>query len=189
MKTFKKWLAGLLVVGILPIALVYAAEITESKASSDPALSPRQVLSKIHHANKMEIAAGEMASERAQSPSVKEFGNTLKKDHSDADSQVQELASKEGVTLVEPKPQGIMEKMDMQKEQKTMQDLRSESSATFDKKFVKAMINDHQSTISDLQKIQNKLPESSSVRQLIAKLLPKLEQHEQMAKDLEKQIS
>src|SRR5204862_225533 len=57
------------------------------------------VLTKLHHANQMEIEAGKLAQTKGESKAVKTFGKTLVSDHTAADKQVVALAKQLKVDL------------------------------------------------------------------------------------------
>jgi putative membrane protein len=135
-----------------------------------------KVLSDLHHANQMEIHMGMMAQEKSQSADMKAYGDTLVKDHKDADDQVLSLAKKDGISLETPSDEGLMAKHDASKGQKTMAALSAKSGADFDKEFAKTMVEDHKKDIAKLQKADGALTQAD-VKQLVEKLLPTLQAH------------
>src|SRR5262249_1716407 len=59
-----------------------------------------RILSILHNKNLEEIQMGRLAQERGASQEVKEFGKTLVRDHTDADSKVVTTSREVGVTLM-----------------------------------------------------------------------------------------
>src|SRR5689334_6150049 len=72
---------------------------TSQAADKEASMQTAEVLSKLHHSNQMEVAAGKLAQEKAQSKDVKNFGKTLVTDHSAADKKVMALAKSEKIDL------------------------------------------------------------------------------------------
>jgi putative membrane protein len=64
-------------------------------------LSKSQLINKLHKVNQMEIEVGNLAQTHAKSPKVKQFGETIVKDHTKADKELMDLAKAEGITLAE----------------------------------------------------------------------------------------
>src|SRR5215213_1268077 len=65
-----------------------AAKADKAAADATSGPDPADVLSKLHHANQMEIEAGKLAQEKGSSKAVKAYGKTLVRDHSAADKKV-----------------------------------------------------------------------------------------------------
>jgi putative membrane protein len=126
-----------------------------------------------------------MAKEKASSDQVRSYADQLVKDHQDADNQVQDLAKKNGYTLMSPASAGMSEEHKAKHAQSAMGDLSKKNGAEFDKAFAKEMVADHQKDISKLEKAQKDLKEPE-VKSLVSKILPTLQQHLQMAQQIEK---
>jgi putative membrane protein len=158
---------------------LYAADAGETKNEG------QKVLSDLHHTNQMEIQMGMMAKEKTQSDQVRTYADRLVKDHQDADNQVQELAKKNGYSLMSPDQSGMMEEHKAKKAQSNMADLSKKTGSEFDKAFAKEMVDDHKKDISKLEKAEKDLKQAD-VRDLVSKILPTLQQHLQMAEQIEK---
>lgn len=183
--------AGIGMAGIFLGALASGAEETSSsgKGESDAQqqwarLSQEaKVLSKIHHTNQMEIQAGKLAMEKGHSEDVRDYGERLRRDHQNADKRLKALVEQEDVPLVKPQPQTEKEKKQAKKQKQTMQKLQTLEGEEFDEAFLKFMVEGHQHSIQTLSKAHEKL-EDPDVRDLVGKLIPILEQHLQLAKNL-----
>ena len=90
-----------------------------------------------------EVAAGNLASEKATDPQVKDFGAMMVKDHSAANDKLAALAATKGVKLPTSASVGQMA---------TQAKLKVLSGDTFDKSYVKGQIKAHQQTIALLRK-------------------------------------
>ena len=75
---------------------------TALSADKEGSAQTAEVLSKLHHSNQMEVAAGKLAQEKGQSKDVKAFGKTLVTDHSAADKKVMALAKEEKRSIFPP---------------------------------------------------------------------------------------
>jgi putative membrane protein len=141
-------------------------------------MDPTEVLSRIHKTNLQEIAAGNMAREKASSQVVKQYGDRLVRDHTDADQQVEALAKDEGFTLREPVPANDAEKAMMTKHDAMGMKLKSLQGEDFDKAFLSGMATGHEDVVKMLSSTTTS---DAKVNKLIAKLLPTIREHEKMA--------
>jgi putative membrane protein len=64
-------------------------------------LTKSQLINKLHHVNQMEIEVGNLAQTHAKSAKVKQFGETLVKDHTKADKEVLDFAKANNIVLSE----------------------------------------------------------------------------------------
>ena len=86
-----------------------------------------------------EVAAGELASQKAINAKVKEFATMMITDHGKANAELMEIAKKKNITLpAEPDAD----------HQKMKADLAAKSASDFDKAYVDAMVDGHKKTIS-----------------------------------------
>ena len=90
-----------------------------------------------------EVELGQLAQQKASSSAVKEFGAMMVKDHTAANEKLKALAASEQVSL--PDSPSVM-----QKASKAKLDLLSGD--TFDKSYIKGMIEDHKTDIKAFQK-------------------------------------
>ncbi len=114
-----------------------------------------------------EVELGQLAQQKASSPAVKEFGAMMIKDHSAVNQKLKALASAKDVSL--PDGPSLMQKASKAK-------LEMMSGASFDKSYVKEMIDDHKTDIKEFRKeaSEGKDPQAKS---LAAATLPTLEAH------------
>ena len=114
-----------------------------------------------------EVELGQLAQQKSGSPAVKEFGAMMVKDHSAANEKLKALAASKQVSL--PDSPSLM-----QKASKTKLDMMSGES--FDKSYIKGMIDDHKTDIKDFQTeaSEGKDPEAKA---FAATTLPTLKAH------------
>jgi len=146
----------------------------------------QQILAKMHHVNQMVINVGKLAEQKSDDPKVKRYARRLVRDHELGDRKVTMLAKQLNLTLMTPQPQTPEEQQKMQMRMQMMDKLKTLSGKDFDNTFLPAMVHEHIEAITMLKNAEGKLPEQSPVRMLISKLLPILQQDQQLAEDLQK---
>ena len=140
--------------------------------------TPQMMLQKLHLSNQHELEMAKMAQQNG-SERIKSYAQTLQRDHQDADRKVKDLAQKKSFPLSDtPKNPEMQQKMEMQKER--FSNLKGQQ---FDNAFTNAMSMEHRRMI-DLAQGWKQNCSDQDVCSLIDALLPKLQQHEQMANQL-----
>lgn len=140
--------------------------------------SPQVMLQTLHIANMEEINMGKMA-EQNGTDKVKSFAKTLEQDHSMADQKVKDLAQKKGWTLSDT-PRNPK----MQQHEQAMHDRMNNLKGTqFDRAFTNMMVNGHQRLIRMAEGWSQNVKDQD-VKSLLDQMMPKLQQHEQMAEQL-----
>jgi putative membrane protein len=140
--------------------------------------TPQMVLQKIHAKNLEEIDMGKLAQDKG-SDRIKQYAQTLQTDHQSADQKVQDLAKRKGFTLSD-----TAKNPEKQQKMQQMKDRLSALSGTeFDRAFANSMAMDHKHVISMLQGWRPNCKDQD-VCGLVDTLLPKLQQHQQMADQL-----
>jgi putative membrane protein len=125
-----------------------------------------------------EIALGRLATEKAASDGVRQFGQTLVTDHGKGKKEATDVASKLGVS-----PTDEM----MPEAQEEMTKLKNLSGANFDKEFSSYMVKDHE---EDLAKFHKEAEQGSGdVAEFARKTIPTLQKHLDMAQALSKSIN
>jgi len=135
------------------------------------------VLGKLHHANQMEIEMGKLAQKNGASKDVKAFGKTLVQDHTASDKKVTALAKKEKVDLTAAAPPMKPE------DQATMDKLKTQKGAEFDKTFSAAMVEDHKKDVSEATAARDSTSDPQ-LKALLTETVPVLEKHRGTAEKL-----
>ncbi|MCK9917788.1 DUF4142 domain-containing protein [Microbacteriaceae bacterium K1510] len=119
-----------------------------------------------------EVQMGELAQQKGSNDRVKEFGQTLSKDHGDHSQKLQQLGQQMGMTL--PSEPSARQKADHDR-------LSRLSGAQFDREFARRMVDDHR---RDISRYQAEAKRSGPIGDLAKQTVPTLQQHLQMAQEL-----
>jgi putative membrane protein len=125
-----------------------------------------------------EVMLGQMASSKATSPDVKNFGNRMVSDHGKANDELKQLAQNKGMALP----------ADTDNETKKFADRLSKASGKdFDKEYINAMVDDHEKDVNEFEKT-SKNAKDPDLRAWATKTLPTLQDHLKMAKDTKAKV-
>lgn len=140
------------------------------------ALNPddRSFLEKAAVGGKAEVELGQLAQEKAQSEDVKQFGQRMVTDHSQANSQLMGLADKMSLTL----PTALDRENQSNKDR-----LAKLSGAKFDKEYMQLMVDDHQKDVDEFKKASQSA-NNGDVKNFASQTLPTLQQHLDLAKSI-----
>lgn len=143
----------------LPILLIGVAALADSPDAS--------FMKSAAEGGMSEIELGQLAQQKASNPAVKDFGAMMVKDHTAANDKLKALAASEQVSL--PDSPSLMQKASKTK-------LNMLSGESFDKSYVKDMIDDHKDDIKEFQKeiSDGKDPQAKA---FASATLPTLEMH------------
>ncbi len=125
-----------------------------------------------------EVKLGGIAQDKGSNKRVKDFGEMMTKDHSKAGGELKDLARQKNVTL----PSTIGED-----HQKKIDDLNKKTGKDFDRAYIDAMVDGHQSAVSDFEKASNNTKDPD-VKAWVDKTLPTLRMHLDSAKAIKKAI-
>lgn len=129
-----------------------------------------------------EVELGKLATQKASDAKVKEFGQKMVDDHSKANEQLKQAASKSNIQI----PPSLDSK-----HQSRIDKLSKLSGQEFDKAYVKDQLKDHQTDVREFGD-EAKNGSDPNVKTFASSTLPTLQQHLEMVKDLskgEKQMS
>ena len=125
-----------------------------------------------------EVKLGQLATERASNSAVKQFGQKMVDDHTKANDELKQLASKKGITL----PTDIDAK-----DQATYDRLSKLNGAEFDRAYMADMVKDHRTDVSEFRR-ESEHGGDPDLKAFAGKTLPVLEQHLQMAEQTDQQV-
>jgi putative membrane protein len=118
-----------------------------------------------------EVELGKLASEKAQSEQVKQFGQRMEKDHGQANDELKSLAQQKNITLPT--------ELDA-KHKATQERLSKLSGAQFDRAYMQEMLQDHRKDVNEFRK-ESQSGKDPDVKAWAAKTLPTLEEHLRLA--------
>ncbi len=123
-----------------------------------------------------EVELGKLAAQKASSDAVKQFGQKMVDDHTKANDQLKQVASKESIS--------VPDSLDS-KHQSRIDKLSKLSGPAFDKAYIKDQVKDHQQDVSEF-KSEADNGSDANIKQFASSTLPTLEEHLNMAKELNK---
>ena len=140
--------------------------------------STSEVMTKVADVGMTEVKLGQMAQDKGMSQRVKDFGAMMVKDHTAAGDELKSMARQKNVTLPETMSNDHQKKTD---------DLNKKTGKDFDKAYMKAMVDGHQSTVNDFEKA-SKDTKDADVKAWVDKTLPTLKMHLDSAKAIQKTL-
>jgi len=140
--------------------------------------STSEFMTKVADVGMTEVKLGQMAQDKGTSQRVKDFGAMMVKDHNAAADELKGIARQKNVTLPETMSNDHQKKAD---------DLNKKTGKDFDKAYMKAMVDGHQSTVSDFEKA-SKNTKDADVKAWVDKTLPTLMMHLDSAKAIQKSL-
>ncbi len=118
-----------------------------------------------------EVKLGQLATQKAQSAKVKQFGQQMVDDHTKANNDLKSIAGQKGLDLPSDIPA---------KDQALYDRLSALSGASFDKAYMSAMVKDHKTDVSEFQK-EASSGSDPDIKNFASKTLPVLKGHLDMA--------
>jgi putative membrane protein len=170
-------LAGISSIGLATGAMAQSSGKMANEnegASKKLALADRQFIRSEAEGGLAEIELGKLATEKAASPEVKQFGQRMVDDHTKANDQLKQVASEKGVT--------IPEKLSP-KDAATKARLEKLSGKAFDRAFMQVMVADHVKAVNEFR-TESKNAKDPDVKNFASQTLPTLEDHLKQAKSI-----
>jgi putative membrane protein len=121
-----------------------------------------------------EVELGRLATEKASSPQVKQFGQRMVDDHGKAADELKTWATQKNVTLPT--------ELDA-KHKATVDGLGKLSGASFDRAYMKEMVSDHDKDVAAFERAA-KASTDADLKAWAASTLPTLKEHQKMAHDI-----
>jgi putative membrane protein len=124
----------------------------------------------------MEVQAGQIAQQNAQSQRVKDFGGMMVTDHSKANDELKSYASGHGITLPDSLPSSM---------QKHINAMKNMKGSAFDKHYVSMMVEDHQKDVAKFKK-ESTGADDAQLKTWATNTLPVLQKHLDSIKAIKK---
>ena len=115
----------------------------------------------------MEVELGNLATQKAKSQRVKDFGRMMVDDHTNANNNLKEIASRKNIDV----PAVITDD-----QKKDMDKLSKKSGADFDKAYVDMMVEDHKKDIAAFKKAAGTVSDND-IKNFATTTLPTLQKH------------
>jgi len=148
-----------------------------AKATSDSVSSAdRKFMEKAAAGGLAEVQLGQMAAQKATADDVKKFGQRMVDDHSKANDQLKQIATRKGVNLPTELDGSTRREMDK---------LSKLQGAAFDREYMKHMVSDHKKDVSEFKSEAHKAKDGD-VKQFATTTLPTLEEHLTLAQSAQK---
>ena len=174
--------------GFLTVGIFFAVILTQdgaraagwpaqaSSSSSAPRISgtDQQFIQKTAEDQLSEVELGRLATRKAASHQVKEFGQRMVNDHTKTTEDLKKIASSKGISL----PQQIG---------KSSKDIRDRlvklSASDFDSAYMAEMLKDHKLDLEEFQR-ESKSASDPELKQFAARNLPTLQSHLKQAESI-----
>jgi putative membrane protein len=155
-----------------------AAEVKEGDVNNDKLTSDQKFLVESARGSLMEVELGRVAKNKSRETEVRDFGNRMVEDHSKALRQIEELASKKGVT--------VSTALD-EKHQKIIERYEKFGADEFDTKYINHMVRDHEKDLSEAES-QAKNAKDSDIAEFAARLVPIYRSHLDQARKVQRDL-
>jgi putative membrane protein len=163
-------------------AIAALAAAAAGLASAQPASAPdtassldRRFVQQAGAGGAAEVALGKLAAQTASRDEVKQLGQRMVDDHTQAGAELKQIAGAKGMTPPDtPTPA----------QQKTADRLARRSGAAFDTSFLNQMALDHKQTIA-LFRRESRSGGDPELKAFATKTLPTLEEHLKMVRSLQ----
>jgi putative membrane protein len=149
-------------------------ETTKESKDSKVARGDQHFMKGAAEGNMAEVQLGQLASQRANSDTVKQFGKRMADDHQKAADELKQLASQKGVAVPTSLDRG---------HQRLYDRLSKLNGAAFDRAYMKEMVKDHDRDVKAFQKEADS-GKDPDLKAWAAKTLPTLKEHQQQAKQV-----
>jgi putative membrane protein len=159
-----------------------AANAQDSMASTPPATlshGDKRFIRKVAEASTNEVALSQLADSRASSRDVKAFAQMMITDHTQANSDLGELAKAKGIDISKPVDSGKLD---------NLSDLSTKSGGDFDKAYSKLMVTAHGGAV-DLFKAEAATGTDPDVVAFAKKYVGTLSMHLEHALALDKTVN
>jgi putative membrane protein len=156
----------------------HAQTQASNPAAAKKAVGDEAFVKKALEGGMAEVELGKLATQKAASDSVKQFGQRMVDDHSKAGDELKKIAQDKNITV--PTAVSAKEKADQDR-------LSKLSGAEFDRAYMQLMLADHRKDVNEFR-MESKSGKDPDVKAFAAKTLPTLEEHLKLAQDANKAV-
>jgi putative membrane protein len=162
-----------------------AAAPAPAPAPAAPALNDAQIAHIAVTANAIDSTAGALAKTKASSKEVKDFAQTMVKDHMGVNKQAVALATKLNVT---PQENDVSKQL-MTGADENIANLKNLSGAAFDKAYIDHEVAYHQAVLDALDKTLVPSAQNAELKDLLVKVRPAFVAHLDRAKSIQASLA
>ena len=141
----------------------------------------RDIAMKIEQSHLGEVDLARTAKDRTANKDVKDYAETLLKDHNKALTDISNMLKEQKATPSSPVPKPGDAQAQMSKLQKL-------SGAEFDREFMSMMVQNHQKTLSDLNQSLTAV-QNNDLKDYIKDLIPTVQKHLDRALEIQKKLT
>ena len=164
----------LLLMSATSAAIVLCGSIGTAQNTTNASSADKKFVHSALEGGNAEVALGQLAVQKGSSEDVKQFGQKMVDDHTKMGEQMKQVAQQEGVDVPDGMPA---------KDRALQAKLRSLSGDSFDKAYIKAMVQDHQKDLSEFQKEADS-GNDTSIKDAASQGSQIISQHLQMAREM-----
>ena len=150
------------------------SQTTATTSAGHRAASDREFVRKAAQGGLAEVQLGQLATEKAASPEVKQFGQRMVDDHTKANDRLKQIAQQHGIA--------VSDKLDA-KDAATKARLEKLSGKEFDRAYMHDMVTDHTKDVTEFKREANS-GKDSTVKNFAEQTVPTLEDHLKEAKSI-----
>jgi putative membrane protein len=170
--------------GVMGFAFQAHAQAPSGKAGA-AAPNDAQIAGIVVAANQADIDAAKVAKGHAKDPEVKEFANTMIRDHEGVNKQAKQLVSK---LKVKPQPSDTAKSL-QKGSQENVAALKKLKGAAFDKAYMDHEVAYHQQVIDAINSTLLPNAQNPELKGLIEKVTPAFQAHLDHAKQLQSKLA
>lgn len=160
---------------IIRAAALVACTVAGMAAAADfERAEEKHFLTKVSGSQEAEIAFGRMAADRAESATVKQFGQRMIADHQKAAMEVKQLALKQGIYLPGPA---------LPEEKEQAEIFVQLGGKEFDRAYIGYMLKEHMKDVAEFEHTGKQLKDPN-VKQWVTATLPILKEHLTIAENI-----
>jgi putative membrane protein len=188
MRYFFKPFLSFSMIFLLGVSIYASSSSSSSGSRSNKTVNTQKVVNmavvdtfvkKAAQGNLMEVVMGDSALNRAVSPQVRNFANTMIKDHGAAYQNLQSVAQTMGIKLPTIPGANYMNEIDA---------LSKLTGNSFDKAYMNLMVKAHQLDLNAYQAAQKYLP-AGPLRDYVESTIPVIQKHLQLAEPINAQLN
>jgi len=154
-------------------------------AAAAPALDDADIAAIVVAANTIDIRYGEIARERAANAQVKEFAETMIRDHTAVNKSATELVTRLGVT---PRENDVSRSLEAQAAE-MRETLRGKSGAAFDRAYIDNEVTYHRAVLQAIDETLIPNAKNAELKQTLVDVRPAIQAHLEHAESIQRSLA